>query len=473
MQPKLISKVSGIFMQKITSFNIEGLHGTLDVSVPIIDGKVILVGVNGLGKTTIVSMLYFVLTRQWQKLLEYDFERLALYVDGEKVQIERAMLDNNELSYQTSLFESLPLSVMEKLRESREFSQLLRRSAAGRIPREEIIRTARILEMPPIILERVFLNQARPSKRQRKTSHALDEIEKKLATFTAQVLYLPTYRRIEQDLKSLFPDFEGDFRKVVRSRVNRGGRSGYVELVEFGMEDVEATVTTKVAALKEGSRVELNNLAGGYLRDVIRGEAREWSEEKINQLKDHEVALILGRVEEKQLEDPDKQKVFDVINRIRNRSPLDNDQDLLAHFFSKLVSIHETQRKAEVPLRKFIDVSNKYLQSKQFVFDDVGYELTLELDRGGEIQMRDLSSGEKQIVSLFAQLHLGESENYALIIDEPELSLSVEWQQKLLPDIMSSGRCSFLAAVTHSPFIYDNELVSFAQDLAELQRIRG
>ncbi|MGY3232975.1 energy-coupling factor transporter ATP-binding protein EcfA2 [Luteibacter sp. HA06] len=458
-------------MEQITSFAITGLHGAVDVDVPISDGKVILVGVNGLGKTTIVSMLYFVLTRQWQKLLEYEFTKLTLSLAGERVEIERSALDGPDLALQASLFESFPLAVTDRARNSREFLDLLRHVSLGRLNREDIARTARKLDMSPLTLERLVLSYARPSgKKQRNASKALQEIESRLVKFDAQVLYLPTYRRIEQDLKSLFPELEGDFRKAVRTRVTRDGRAGYVELVEFGMEDVEARVNAKVAALKEGSRVELNNLAGGYLRDVIRGEAREWSGDKIYELEDHEVTLILGRVEEKQLDEADKRKVFEVIYRIRNRQGLDTDQDLLAHFFSKLVSIHEIQKKAEVPLRQFIDVCNKYLQAKQFSFDDVGYKLTLELDRGGSVEMKGLSSGEKQIVSLFAQIYLGESDSYALIIDEPELSLSVEWQQTLLPDIMNSGRCVFLAAVTHSPFIYDNDLLRYARDLAELQR---
>lgn len=458
-------------MQQITAFSIDGLHGAVDVNVPIADGKVILVGVNGLGKTTIVSMLYFVLTRQWQKLLEYEFTRVTVSIGDERVEIERSTLDHPELVLQASFFDTIPSNLIDRAIGSREFRDLVRQTSSGRISREDIARASRKIDMSPTMVERILMTYLRaPSKKQRKVSKALQEIEARLESFATQVLYLPTYRRIEQDLKSLFPDFEGDFRKVVRNRVVRDGRAGYVELVEFGMEDVEARVTAKVAALREGSRVELNNLAGGYLRDVIRGEAREWSEEQINQLEDHEITLILGRVEEKQLEERDKGKVFEVINRIRSRQNLDNDQHLLAHFFSKLVSIHETQKRAEVPLRQFIDVCNKYLQAKQFSFDDVGYSLALELERGGTIEMRGLSSGEKQIVSLFAQIYLSDSDNYSLIIDEPELSLSVEWQKTLLPDIISSGRCNFLAAVTHSPFIYDNELFSYARDLAELQR---
>jgi hypothetical protein len=36
------------------------------------------------------------------------------------------------------------------------------------------------------------------------------------------------------------------------------------------------------------------------------------------------------------------------------------------------------------------------------------------------------------------------------------------WQQQLLPDIINSGKCELLLAVTHSPFIFDNELDKYA-----------
>ena len=35
-------------------------------------------------------------------------------------------------------------------------------------------------------------------------------------------------------------------------------------------------------------------------------------------------------------------------------------------------------------------------------------------------------------------------------------------QKLLLPDIMNSKKCKFLLAVTHSPFIFDNELEIYA-----------
>ena len=74
-----------------------------------------------------------------------------------------------------------------------------------------------------------------------------------------------------------------------------------------------------------------------------------------------------------------------------------------------------------------------------------------------EIRLNDLSSGEKQVISLFAHLYLSQKKKIVLI-DEPELSLSIEWQKRLLPDVVHSPTCRQLFTITHSPFVFENEL---------------
>ena len=78
-----------------------------------------------------------------------------------------------------------------------------------------------------------------------------------------------------------------------------------------------------------------------------------------------------------------------------------------------------------------------------------------------EIDLDELSSGEKQVISLLAGLYLYPQKSIVLI-DEPELSLSIDWQKRLLPDLLSAPYCSQLLAITHSPFIFDNELDPYA-----------
>ncbi len=70
--------------------------------------------------------------------------------------------------------------------------------------------------------------------------------------------------------------------------------------------------------------------------------------------------------------------------------------------------------------------------------------------------MSQLSSGEKQIVSIFSKIILEDKEKIIALFDEPELSLSIEWQKDFLVDLSKSENLNFLMAVTHSPFIFEN-----------------
>ena len=54
-----------------------------------------------------------------------------------------------------------------------------------------------------------------------------------------------------------------------------------------------------------------------------------------------------------------------------------------------------------------------------------------------------------------------------MIIDEPELSLSVEWQERILEDIVECTKCDQLVVATQSPFVYDNTLISYAHAMDE------
>ncbi|WP_455031712.1 AAA family ATPase [Oribacterium sp.] len=82
-----------------------------------------------------------------------------------------------------------------------------------------------------------------------------------------------------------------------------------------------------------------------------------------------------------------------------------------------------------------------------------------------KIDLNHLSSGEKQLISLFNYIYLSTVDECMIIIDEPELSLSVEWQESILEDVKKSGKCGSLIAATQSPFIYNNSLKTMARSL--------
>ncbi|MFN7311584.1 MAG: AAA family ATPase [Vampirovibrionales bacterium] len=105
------------------------------------------------------------------------------------------------------------------------------------------------------------------------------------------------------------------------------------------------------------------------------------------------------------------------------------------------------------------------MHSNEIVFDPTKLDVYIRNRKTSEnapeqrIKLSQLSSGEKQLVSLFTHLYLAEGKQYFVIIDEPEISLSVEWQKTFLQDIRNGTFCSGLFVATHSPFMFANDLL--------------
>ncbi|MGB3692129.1 MAG: AAA family ATPase [Spirulinaceae cyanobacterium] len=131
--------------------------------------------------------------------------------------------------------------------------------------------------------------------------------------------------------------------------------------------------------------------------------------------------------------------------------------------------MYEKQKEIDNSINKFKAVCNNYLIGKRVFYDESNIKIYLKSDNSTEpLPLNKLSSGEKQIISIFSKIYLSDvEERFIVLFDEPELSLSMIWQKKLLPDILDSNKCDFLLAVTHSPFIFGNELDKYAVGLNE------
>lgn len=75
------------------------------------------------------------------------------------------------------------------------------------------------------------------------------------------------------------------------------------------------------------------------------------------------------------------------------------------------------------------------------------------ISQPGEIKYSDLSSGEKQLLIFLAETALRSGSPYIFIADEPELSLHIEWQEKLVPVILELSPEAQIFFATHSPDI--------------------
>jgi len=77
--------------------------------------------------------------------------------------------------------------------------------------------------------------------------------------------------------------------------------------------------------------------------------------------------------------------------------------------------------------------------------------------------LRTLSSGERQIITLiYASTHM--SQQNLVLIDEPEISLHIDWQRKLLSKMAEHIGDRQIIACTHSPVIaadYQDQMKEF------------
>ncbi len=70
------------------------------------------------------------------------------------------------------------------------------------------------------------------------------------------------------------------------------------------------------------------------------------------------------------------------------------------------------------------------------------------------IEIEDLSSGEKQLLLILFKVFLMDKKNYILLMDEPEISLHLGWQQDLIMTIQELNPNCQLIIATHSPSIF-------------------
>lgn len=93
-------------------------------------------------------------------------------------------------------------------------------------------------------------------------------------------------------------------------------------------------------------------------------------------------------------------------------------------------------------------------------FKDSGKNLSIDLDgdfivtqHGKEIGINSLSSGEKQLLLILTRVINCVGKDTIFLLDEPEISLHLKWQENLIDAITSiHDRCQIIIA-THSPAI--------------------
>ena len=106
----------------------------------------------------------------------------------------------------------------------------------------------------------------------------------------------------------------------------------------------------------------------------------------------------------------------------------------------------------------FMDIINDVFINKEVYVNEKNV-LNVRMSNGTALPINKLSSGEKQMLIMMYQLLFRTTPHSVVIIDEPEISLHVAWQQKLgrvLKDVARLRDLQILVA-THSPQIIHDD----------------
>ncbi|MDR0335037.1 MAG: ATP-binding protein [Methanomassiliicoccaceae archaeon] len=127
----------------------------------------------------------------------------------------------------------------------------------------------------------------------------------------------------------------------------------------------------------------------------------------------------------------------------------------LVHGISDFVSKNHHFSESVIVFR---DIMNSFLSDKDMTIDAKGH-ITFVLDNGMTIPVKDMSSGEKQIFIILYRLLFQTLPGSFVMIDEPEISLHVSWQQRIGPVLKDVARLRDLqiVAATHSPQIVHDD----------------
>jgi len=398
----------------IKKFEIIGLFGDRNIHIDFQkdENVKILIGENGTGKTHILNILYYILSGKIEKLADIEFEKIILEIeDIDRIEILKKDIkllyrENFGVDYTNQLKKYLPIS-----------------------------------EETRIYMEKL-LNF---NKDYENIKEKIDKIKNTISLVidSRTLIYLPTYRRIEEDLEKLGLSNIIDEYEIINND----------KFIQFGMDDTEQHIQRLLDDIKKLSLEGFNEMSGDIINTLI-DDNNSIDKNYSETIKNIETLnIILDRSEKVS---DDNKKI--IIQKVENGEIFKENNRQLFLFLTKLIEIYNKQKKKDELIKRFKDICNKYLVDKNFFYNESSVDLYLKNEKADfNLDLNTLSSGEKQLVSIFARIYLACEKEFIIFIDEPEISMSMEWQKMILSDILDSGKCKLLFTTTHSPFIFDDE----------------
>lgn len=441
MASPLLTKDKQMNQVAIKEVHIEGLHEQYDVAIQLKPDLNVIYGKNGRGKTTLLHILANTLELDFERFKHIQFKSIdistyqggSVRIFSEGTRLDHQMLIEVDGQRLTPLGHGSALSEAE--------TSLLRTTLGSR---------AVYLPAFRAVLERGTGDYSIERERQNEfEAIRTSEIQISRDNQSAPRLYDPRGRTEQHRLTAIKTiqcrNWFGQFVPVIRYPSLLDVRSRLQE------EYQEATIEVSIFEQKLFSQLFIKVFKAIADVNVVADTADTES------LLEH-VQNALASIDDASGKTNVYGAIRDAVNEAR-RSHLTEERTT-----SRILSIYLdllTQRSAKHQesfnkIRDFERSMNLFLDGKTFSLN----ERTFDRPRSGPavvsangraMNMSALSSGERQVVTMiFCASRLAENRGIFLV-DEPELSLHVDWQRSILGEVVRQAEGRQVIACTHSP----------------------
>jgi len=450
---------------RILQFIGKRLHGYLDVSPEFNQDLTFLTGINGCGKTSVVRGISSLLSPSLLTLAHTIHDRMELNIQHQNEDITIwSSRDDEHLRLGTSKAkEALTVNIPP---DSDSHHPDPRRGVAeyyeeqeARNADHEVMRLIRSLPTPMILgidrrsrelidTERMVPRTLRMRKRRENIfrtslSASLDEAiylaERRFRTAETQRLETAEKLREQIILSAL---------KYEESQTGFTKESMPKRRDSYRLEDRKATAAKTLTDLglpEEYVREQLDPFFN-KLSELLEKIPEDFDFENLDSEKNPE---LMGAFVEWMVNRPQFERIVRIL-------------ELVDEHVKRIQEIRSPMQSYLEAVNSFLNDANKGLQ-----FNESG-DLCVKMKQKSLEPLTSLSSGESQLVVILTHLAFNPAATSAnvFIVDEPELSLHVKWQETFVPAIRKANPELQVILATHSPSIV-LDMTRFCVDLSE------
>lgn len=431
----------------ISAVRVWGLHHQLDVDVRLNPGLNVLYGKNGRGKTTLLHIIANSLELDFQRFQSLQFLRIEIDTfGGSRLEITRSQATDIPVRV---VLDGVPLSdnSLEKMSQD---ERLRVRSALGSRP----------VYLPAFrsILERVRSESFYDSQKNPEFERIREE-ERAIEREVGSTLRRTGIQMARADVPGVTAkktiqcrEWFGDFVPVVRypsiidviDRLSIEYRDAQLETGMFERRMLSEMFVEVLKALLSKEDIPSESEVDTLL-DRVRT-ALDQEKDRDAEFKEDDLGIRLAQV------------VATVKDKGENHAGA-AERRVLRLYANMLERRSQARQTSFAGVRQFESAINKFLDNKTLHITEgsdlrhARFRQSVYVESGGnrKYSLSSLSSGERQVLTMLFSATRMSVATGIFLIDEPELSLHVDWQRIILSEIMAQAGNRQIIACTHSP----------------------